>query len=149
MVSVQLARWSSLGLLVGAPAPLSAPRLPAFDDPSSGTSSDRARAYLEGNCSYCHSAGGEARTTGLFLGMAETDNTHLGVCKQPVAAGRASSNLVFDVVPGQPDQSILVYRMNATEPSIAMPEIGRSLVHAEAVSVVRDWISGLPGGCTP
>jgi hypothetical protein len=69
------------------------------------------------------------------------------VCKQPVAAGRASSNLMYDVVPGQPDQSIVIYRMNATEPSVAMPEIGRSLVHTEAVSIVRDWISGLQGTC--
>lgn len=87
--------------------------------------------------------------SGLYLGFAVTDTMHLGVCKPPVATGRASAGLQFDVVPGQPDQSIVVARMQATEPSIAMPELGRSLVHAEAVAVVRDWIAAMPGACGP
>lgn len=145
----QLARWSATGLVTGAPPSDKVPRLPVWDDPASGAPSDRARAYLDGNCAYCHSAGGEARTTGLFLSMAETDPTHLGVCKPPVAAGRATSNLLYDIVPGKPDESIVVYRMQATEPSVAMPELGRSIVHTEAVALVRQWIEGLAGSCPP
>jgi hypothetical protein len=76
-----------------------------------------------------------------------TDPYRLGACKTPVATGKAASDLSYDVVPGQPDASILVYRMEATTPSIMMPEIGRSVVHTEAVAVVRDWISAMPGSC--
>ncbi|MDB4994711.1 MAG: hypothetical protein JWM74_2143 [Myxococcaceae bacterium] len=145
----QLARWSARGTLKDAPAPDAAPRFPVWSDAASGDVATRARAYLEGNCAYCHNAGGEARTTGLFLGFAETDPLRFGVCKPPVAAGRATSNLDFDVVPGDPDRSILVRRMESVEPSIAMPELGRSLVHKDAVALVRAWVSGLPGTCAP
>jgi hypothetical protein len=29
-----------------------------------------------------------------------------------------------------------------------MPELGRSLVHAEGVSLIRGWIAALSGGCS-
>ena len=146
----QLTKWTELGMLRGVPATLnSAPHLPVWDDPSAGSAADRARSYLDGNCAYCHSPTGEARTTGLFLSLRETDPTRLGVCKLPVAAGRAAAGLDYDVVPGNPDKSILAYRMSSVEPSIAMPELGRSLVHKEALALVRDWIQGLQGTCAP
>ncbi|HSO35383.1 MAG TPA: SO2930 family diheme c-type cytochrome [Labilithrix sp.] len=143
----QLARWSAAGLLSGAPAVSQAPP-PAWDD-AAATVDARARSYLAANCGFCHSAKGEARTTGLFLTFAETDTTRLGRCKSPIAAGAATSNLSFDIVPGEPDASILLHRMIATEPSIAMPEIGRSVVHREGVQLVRDWIAGMTGDCPP
>jgi len=37
--------------------------------------------------------------------------------------------------------------MQHSDPAIAMPELGRSAVHREAVELVRDWIAGLPGNC--
>src|SRR5207302_9243720 len=126
----QIARWARLGLLTGAPDPASAPRLPVWNDPATGSIEQRARAYLEVNCAHCHSDGGAARTTGLFLWASETDKTRVGVCKPPVAAGEASGGLHYDVVPGNPDQSIITYRLASTQPSIAMPQIGRSAVHA-------------------
>ena len=146
----QIAKWSELGILRGAPASLdAAPRLLAWDDPGAGSVADRARSYLDGNCAYCHSPTGEARTSGLLLGLRQTDPLRLGVCKSPIAAGRAGSALDYDVVPGSPDESILTYRMNSIEPSVAMPELGRSLVHSEALSLVKEWIRGLQGTCSP
>jgi uncharacterized repeat protein (TIGR03806 family) len=142
----QIARWTRLGLFEGAPpAP---PRLARWDDPTLPIET-RARAYLDANCAYCHNETGEAKTSGLMLGVKVTDPYALGVCKTPVAAGKAAANMKYAIVPGRPDESILVHRMLATEPAIAMPEIGRSLVHEEAVAVVRQWITGLPGGCAP
>jgi hypothetical protein len=52
-------------------------------------------------------------------------------CKRPVAAGRGSGGRDFAIAPGEPDASILVYRMESTDPGIAMPELGRATVHAE------------------
>ncbi|HLK41283.1 MAG TPA: SO2930 family diheme c-type cytochrome [Polyangiaceae bacterium] len=143
----ELARWSRLGLLAGAPPPDQAPKLPVFDDPSTGDMTARARAYLQANCSYCHNGNGEARTSGLVLLATETDPYALGVCKGPVAAGKAAAGQSYDVVPAHPEQSILVYRMQATAPMIAMPELGRSLEHVEAVQVVSDWITQMSGSC--
>jgi uncharacterized repeat protein (TIGR03806 family) len=140
----ELTHWSRIGILKGAPSPTQAPVLPAAFDPTGGDVATRARAYLQANCSYCHSDGGEARTTGLDLTYDETSSMQLGICKMPIAAGKAAEGMFYDVVPGHPEQSILVYRMQSTAPAIAMPEIGRSLEHTEAVQLVSDWIASMP-----
>jgi uncharacterized repeat protein (TIGR03806 family) len=135
------------GALVDAPPRDQWPRAVVASDPASGTLDERARAWLDINCGFCHNARGAARTSGLYLDQAETDLAALGVCKAPVATGRGSGNLQYDIVPGQPDQSILIYRMEATEPEIRMPELGRNLVHAEGVALLREWITAMPGAC--
>jgi hypothetical protein len=147
MTENELARMTRLGLLDGAPSPDAAPKLPVWNDPSTGDVASRARAYLEINCAHCHNPVGLARTTGLTLFASEATPQTYGVCKPPVAAGEASNGLKYDIVPGQPDQSILVYRMESTRPGIMMPEVGRSLVHTEAVALVREWIAEMPGTC--
>ena len=146
-VENQLERWTAAGYLSGAPSPAAAPALPAFDDPEAGTLDERARAYLDVNCGHCHNPTGLARTSGLYLDIHEQDPSRLGICKGPVAAGQGSGGRRVDILPGDPDGSILIYRMESTAPGIAMPELGRATIHAEAVSVLRDWISGLEGTC--
>ncbi|HYD47317.1 MAG TPA: SO2930 family diheme c-type cytochrome, partial [Terriglobales bacterium] len=146
-VENQLTHWSYRGILSGAPSPDSAPKIVPFDDPSAGTLEARARGYLDVNCGGCHNPSGPARTSGLFLTIDETDPTHLGICKSPVAAGRGTGGFHSDIVPGSPDTSILTFRMRSTEPGIAMPELGRRAVHAEGVQVVSDWIASLEGSC--
>lgn len=145
----QLTHWAQAGILSGTVTPASAasPALPTWNDPATGDVASRARAYLDANCAYCHSPHGEARTTGLFLSFGETDPLRLGICKPPVATGRASAQSSFDIVPGKPDDSILIHRVEATEASIAMPEIGRSTTHNEAAALLRQWVTGLTGSC--
>lgn len=143
----QLAHWTRTGLLAGAPDPSGAPRLPRWDDPKDGSLDLRARAYLEVNCAHCHNPGGLARNTGLFLDAANANKTQLGLCKPPVAAGMAAAGLRFDVVPGHPEKSILLYRLTSTHPKIKMPQLARSVVHAEGAALVADWIRSLPGSC--
>jgi uncharacterized repeat protein (TIGR03806 family) len=146
----ELAHWSRLGILKGAPSPSQAPVLPVWDDPTTGDVTARARAYLQANCGYCHDGGGgEARTSGLVLTGTETDSYALGICKTPVAAGKAAQGEQFDVVPGHPEQSILIYRVTATEPSLAMPELGRSLEHIEGVALLSDWVTALAQTAAP
>ncbi|CAN5570884.1 hypothetical protein BH09MYX1_BH09MYX1_52990 [soil metagenome] len=140
----QLAHWSKLGILTGVP---SSPKvMPSWSDESLPVDV-RARAYLDSNCSHCHSDVGEARTTGLHLGFDVTDPYRLGTCKTPVAAGAGAGTFTYDVVPGKPAESIMIFRMKATQPAVAMPEIGRSLVHDEGVDLVTQWIAGMPGNC--
>jgi len=140
----QLARWSRLGELVGAPDPAKAPRLAVWDDDASGTLDARARAWLEINCAHCHHPEGPARNSGLDLLASQQRPTAFGVFKPPVAAGLGSGGLEYDVVPGQPDRSILVYRISSTHPSVMMPELGKRLVHEEGVALVRQWIAAMP-----
>ncbi len=71
----------------------------------------------------------------------------MGVCKPPIAAGRGSGGLLYSIVPGEPDESILTFRMETTDPGAMMPEIGRALVHHEGVELVRAWVASLNGEC--
>ena len=143
----QLAHWQKAGLLTGAPDPAQAPRNARWDEPDDADIEARARAYLDVNCGHCHRPRGAASTSGLLLHAQETDRVRLGACKIPIATGRGSGDALFDIVPGAPDQSILLHRMLSTEADVAMPELGRSLVHAEGAALIRDWIASLRGGC--
>jgi hypothetical protein len=37
--------------------------------------------------------------------------------------------------------------MRSTEPDVAMPELGRALLHEEGIALVRRWIASLSGEC--
>lgn len=139
----QLARWQKAGLLTGVPDPAKAPRFPVWNDPTTGTLDERARAYLEVNCAHCHNPKGPARTSALDLLATQTDPTLWGLHKPPVAAGRGTGGRKFDIVPGKPDESILVYRMESTEPGVMMPELPRRMVDDEGVALIRAWITAL------
>jgi uncharacterized repeat protein (TIGR03806 family) len=143
-VENQIARWVREGVLADAPEPAWAPRLAAWDDPKSGTLDSRARAWLEINCAHCHNPEGPARNSGLDLTASQQNPTAFGINKPPVAAGIGSGGLAFDIVPGQPDKSILVYRIASTHPGVMMPELGKRLVHDEGVALVREWIKSMP-----
>jgi uncharacterized repeat protein (TIGR03806 family) len=139
----QLAYWTRSGILEGAPPPDQAPRVPVWDDPGTGSLDDRARTYLEINCAHCHNPGGPARTTGLDLTWGPHAPVKLGVYKYPVAAGRGSGDRLFGIVPGSPDESILMFRMTSLDAGIMMPELGRRLVHEEGVALLREWIEAM------
>lgn len=102
-----------------------------------------ARAYLDINCAHCHNKKGSASNSGLFLNYEESNPVAYGIYKRPVAAGRGSGGLKFAINPAHPDQSILLYRMNSTEAGVAMPQTGRSIVHAEGVSLIANWIKSM------
>ncbi len=140
----QLAYWSRIGILSGAPKPDDAPRLAVWNDESTGSVDDRARAWLEINCAHCHSETGPARNSGLHLHAAVTDPFKLGVFKGPVAAGKGTGGRQYDIVPGKPQESILMYRLETTHPGEVMPEFGRSLVDEEANELIRQWIANMP-----
>ena len=102
-----------------------------------------ARSYLDANCGHCHNPHGPANTSGMMLDFFEKDPERLGVKKTPVAAGRGSGNRKFGIVPGKPDESILVLRMESDDPGIRMPELGRQLAHKEGLYIVKAWIKNM------
>ena len=138
----QLQNWSTTGLLKGLPKD-HIPALVNYSD-ASASLDDRVKAYLDINCAHCHNPTGPARSSGLYLTWDSKDRTAYGFLKAPVAAGRGSGNLSFDIVPGKPEQSILHYRMASRDPGVMMPELGRQLTHHEGVELVRSWIASLP-----
>lgn len=137
----QLENWHTQNLLAGLPTgPL--PRLANYDDPGQPVA-DRARAWLEVNCAHCHRPDGPAKNSGLHLSANVASLAELGVGKAPVAAGQGSGGRRYSIVPGKPDESILVYRIESTDPGVMMPEMGRKLAHKEGVELVKKWIEGL------
>ncbi len=112
---------------------------PRWSDENAATDS-RARAYLDVNCAHCHQPGGSASNSGLDLRWEQDDPHAIGIRKPPVAAGRGAGGRKVSIAPGDPNASILLYRMQSTEPSVAMPELSRSTVDEDGVAVIRQWI---------
>ncbi|MEO0698240.1 MAG: hypothetical protein AAFY81_00810, partial [Pseudomonadota bacterium] len=100
-----------------------------------------ARGYLDVNCAHCHQPGGSASNSGLDLRWEQQDPYAIGIAKPPVAAGRGAGGHTVSIAPGDPDASILVYRMSSTEPGVAMPELGRSTNDDEGIAVIREWVA--------
>ncbi len=121
------------------------PTMPQWDDPKSGSVADRARAYLDVNCAHCHNPAGSASNSGLFLRWSDDPaGVNYGIGKRPTAAGRGSGGMDFAIAPGDAAHSFLLYRLESTEPGIAMPEVGRSTVHKEGAALLRQWIAEMP-----
>ncbi|HET7300079.1 MAG TPA: SO2930 family diheme c-type cytochrome [Oleiagrimonas sp.] len=142
----QLQHWVKIGYLKGLPPLDKVPANAQWTDTSAPLEA-RARAYLDANCSYCHNPHGEANYTSLWLTSDEPFGMHTGLCKTPVAAGRATGGNLFDLVPGDPDASIIAYRMASTQVGVMMPEVGRTTADTRAVKLIRAWIASLDGNC--
>lgn len=115
-------------------------RVPLWEDRAMLAAAPVARGWLDGNCAHCHNPGGSASNSGLDLRWEQSDPVKLGIMKRPVAAGRGSGGLEFDVVPGHPDKSIMLYRMGSLEGGISMPEVGRSSIDPDGQAIVTRWI---------
>lgn len=108
---------------------------------------NRARAYLDINCSHCHNKVGPADTSGLHLEPGTPLGQPLGLCKPPIAAGTGTGNRKHGIVPGKAEESIFTYRLASTNPAEMMPELGRSLSHKEGVALIEEWINAMDGDC--
>ena len=137
----QLIYWRENGMLDSLPEMNDIAKLATWDDPKSGTSDERARAWLEINCAHCHRPEGPAKNTGLHLQASVTDKYRLGVNKPPIAAGRGSGGMKYSIVPGKPDESILLHRISSLDPGVMMPELGRKMNHDEGIELIRQWIA--------
>jgi uncharacterized repeat protein (TIGR03806 family) len=139
----QLTHWQKIGWLTAMPDLKDCPKIAVWNKPETGSLENRARAWLDINCAHCHNPKGPAMTSGLNLSIHETNPTALGFGKTPVAAGRGSGNMDYDIVKGNPNKSILIFRMESTDPGIMMPEVGRKTTHKEGVALVSEWIKSL------
>ncbi len=115
-------------------------RVPLWEDRARLAAAPVARGWLDSNCAHCHNPVGSASNSGLDLRWEQSDPVKFGVLKRPVAAGRGSGGLEFDVMPGHPDKSIMLYRMGSLEGGISMPEVGRSSLDQDGIAAVTRWI---------
>ena len=141
----QLDHMAKLGLFDG-PIPDEGARTKLVDPAGTAPLVDRARAYLDANCAHCHNQEGFAASTALRLEIETTEALDLGVCRHPVAAGGGSGGFLFDVVPGHPEQSVMIYRMKSSDPKAKMPQLPLTTVDEFGVRLLSDWIASLAGG---
>jgi uncharacterized repeat protein (TIGR03806 family) len=149
----QLDHLSQLGMLTGAPASTTAPAAYDFTaieamGPSVVPAADldsAARSYLDINCGHCHNPHGvNGVTSQLFLDHTNTNQFNLGVCKRPGSAGIGTGGFTFDIVPGDPDTSILYFRDHTTQVGAMMPLLERSILHPQGSALLHDWIAAMP-----
>lgn len=119
-------------------------KAPVWNDPSTGTLEQRARAYLDINCGHCHNPNGTANYT-IHLNWEAADDM-LGKCKIPDYGSRGGG-FTYDIVPGKADSSVMTYRMKSTLNMDKMPPVAKSFTHQEGVQLIKDWINAMSGGC--
>jgi uncharacterized repeat protein (TIGR03806 family) len=141
-VGEQLTHWTARGIVAGAPPVAEIPRAAAWDDPTTGSVDDRARAYLAANCAHCHSPDGRARMTGLDLRLETAQPFAFGVCKTT-----PSPSTPYDIAPGDPGASFVFRRMTSTTQGEMMPPLGRSTVDGAAAALVATWIQQMTDRC--
>jgi mono/diheme cytochrome c family protein len=132
------------GLVRGLPSHLTAgtPRIAARTPVARA-----ALGYLHGNCSYCHTLSGELASLKFSLQYpfsAAFDDppamaTTIGrVSKFVPSAWETAGERVHA---GDPDRSVLAFRMESRNPVAQMPPVGSRLVDQEAVALIRKWIA--------
>ncbi|HEU4418099.1 MAG TPA: hypothetical protein VFT55_04125, partial [Planctomycetota bacterium] len=140
LVDNQLRTWNHIGLFttnIGA-----ATAYAALRDPHDVAASldDRARSYLDSNCAHCHRPGGPTPVDiDLRWATAGVSMQLFGVAASvPVPGGSGTRASV-----GNPGGSDLVLRMNRRD-LYGMPPLASSLVDAQAVQLLGDWITAGP-----
>ena len=138
--SNQLDKWAEIGYLSNLNTESNHPAVAQWDDGSISIH-ERSMAYLDINCGHCHNPKGAGSTSGLTLLADSEIGLKVGVYKPTVSAGAGTGGHSFSIVPGNADESIMIYRMSSTNPGAMMPELGRRLVHHEGVELIANWIN--------
>ena len=108
-----------------------------------------ALGYLHANCGHCHNQHGSAwPDTQLVLRLSYAEDAPgesvllQSVVRQPLQYFR-DPRRPLRVVPGAPEESALLARMELRGPREQMPPLGSERVDAEGVAQVRRWIASL------
>jgi len=115
---------------------------PSMPDPSgsSGTLTERSRAYLHTNCANCHRPGGgtpsdlDLRYTTPLASTNSCDHT-----PQSGDLGLANARII---APGAAGRSVLVSRVQRRD-GFAMPPLASTVVDAAGAALLTSWINAL------
>ncbi|WP_299126649.1 hypothetical protein [uncultured Winogradskyella sp.] len=125
--------------------PSSITTMPDYNDTSEPIDL-RVRSYLDINCAHCHSEETHCAYRPLRLSFSDTeDYTNIGVCVTPDTD--LGEGLGHIIEPGDPNSSVLHFRLSSIEQSYRMPLLGRTLKDIKGVALVEQWIDQLTNEC--
>jgi hypothetical protein len=101
---------------------------------------DRARSYLDANCSHCHQPGG---TVANFDARYDTPLDRQEVVDGPVLIDQGVDRPRI-VAPHDPWRSIALMRVNTTG-DIKMPPLARNTLDRSGIDLLNQWIMSMPG----
>jgi uncharacterized repeat protein (TIGR03806 family) len=138
----QLRAWNHLGLFDAALSTTDLAALPtlAARTDTSRSLEDRARSYLDANCSQCHRPGG---TVANFDARYTTPLAKQGLIEGPVVIDENIDRSRV-IAPKDIWRSILYMRAD-TNDSIRMPPLARLTIDTAGVDLLRQWIDSMPG----
>jgi uncharacterized repeat protein (TIGR03806 family) len=135
----QLATLEHIGVFT-KPLPAAPEKLARLVDPRDEKAGveDRARAYLQANCSHCHRkwGGGNAE----FQLLSTLPVTDLGAIDTKPGQGTFDLKDPRILVPGNPARSMIYHRMTLTGLG-RMPHIASNVVDEPAVKLIEKWIA--------
>lgn len=138
----ELRVWNRLGLFQPALSEQELASLPKLAAPDDVTRSleDRARSFLDANCSQCHRPGG---TVADFDARYDTPLEKQGLVNGPVLLDQGIDRPRI-ISPHDVWRSIAFMRVS-TVGDIRMPPIDRETIDQKDVALLHQWIDSLPG----
>jgi uncharacterized repeat protein (TIGR03806 family) len=107
----------------------------------------RVRSYVDINCAHCHTDDRHCDYRPMRFSFDESGNslgqTNLGVCVNTEDMQDFEPSLSKIISPGQPERSMLFFRINTTNETYRMPLHGRTIIHDEGVALIVQWINSL------
>jgi uncharacterized repeat protein (TIGR03806 family) len=139
----QLRALNRLGLFYPA---IDEASIPSFSQLAALTNSSaplvqRFRSYIDANCSQCHQPGGSGIT---FDARYDTPLERQNITNYPAQLSLGVDNARI-VKADDVWRSLLLARINSTNPAAQMPPLARNRIDTNAVQVITDWINSLPG----
>lgn len=106
----------------------------------------RLRSYLDINCAHCHQENARCDYRAIRLSFSQTTAlSKLGVCV--MADEPIDPSLEKIITPGNPNKSVMHFRLNSVNENTRMPLLGRTIVHDEGVDLLKQWINTLNQNC--
>jgi uncharacterized repeat protein (TIGR03806 family) len=138
----ELREWNHLGLFAAPLREAEIKTLPRLAAPEDGSRSieDRARSYLDANCSQCHRPGG---TVAGFDARYETPLERQGLVNGDVLIDQGIDRPRI-ISPHDIWRSIAYMRVD-TVGDIRMPPIDRETIDEHGVALLKEWIDSMPG----
>ncbi|WP_400079167.1 FG-GAP-like repeat-containing protein [Winogradskyella sp. R77965] len=138
----QLVNFSVLGLITETITNdnVSSYSAVAAKDDLNASLEDRARSYIDVNCSSCHNP--TVDNVAMFDARYTTPIENQNIVYGDVVYDQGLSNPKV-VIPQDVANSMAHFRMNSTQTGLEMPPLAKDVVDTEGVQLIADWINSL------